>query len=120
MIRSASSALRGSGPGPRNAQIHSIREYSLQGLVTMKNVLWQLWCHGVLWLHQNFWPTLPEFPLILEVLWRREAIYAAYKVEQASTYTQDKLSAIKDFSSGVSIQTSEFFQRGGDPMVEAA
>lgn len=35
--------------------------------------------------------------------------YVAYKVEQASSYTQDKLSALKDFSSGVFDKTSEFF-----------
>ena len=39
--------------------------------------------------------------------------YVAYKVEQASTYTQDKLSAIKDFSSGVFDKTSEFFSGWG-------
>lgn len=35
--------------------------------------------------------------------------YVAYKVEQASNYTQDRLAAIKDFSSGVYDKTSEFF-----------
>ena len=36
--------------------------------------------------------------------------YVAYKVEQASTYTQDKLSAIKDFTDGVFDKTGEFFK----------
>ena len=30
--------------------------------------------------------------------------YVAYKVEQASSYTQDKLSAFKDFADGVLIK----------------
>ncbi|CAK9441155.1 uncharacterized protein LODBEIA_P50240 [Lodderomyces beijingensis] len=36
--------------------------------------------------------------------------YVAYKVEQASTYTQDKISAIKDFADGVFDRTGDFFK----------
>ncbi|KAI3403181.2 MGM1 [Candida oxycetoniae] len=36
--------------------------------------------------------------------------YIAYKVEQASTYTQDKLSAFKDFTDGVFDKTGDFFK----------
>lgn len=36
--------------------------------------------------------------------------YFAYKVDQASNYTQDKLSSIKDFTNGVFDKTGEFFK----------
>ena len=36
--------------------------------------------------------------------------YVAYKVEQASSYTQDKLSAFKDFADGVFDKTGDFFK----------
>lgn len=40
--------------------------------------------------------------------------YVAYKVDQASTYTQDQLSSIKDFTDGVFDKTSNFFSKFGD------
>ncbi|AOW29066.1 hypothetical protein MEM_03544 [Candida albicans L26] len=39
--------------------------------------------------------------------------YVAYKVEQASSYTQDKLSAFKDFADGVFDKTGDFFKNLG-------
>ncbi|KAI5955183.1 MGM1 [Candida jiufengensis] len=36
--------------------------------------------------------------------------YVAYKVEQASSYTQDKLNAFKDFTDGIFDGTGEFFK----------
>lgn len=38
--------------------------------------------------------------------------YVAYKVDQASTYTSDQISAFKDFASGVYDKTSGFFLSG--------
>ncbi|RLV96301.1 Dynamin-like GTPase MGM1 mitochondrial [Spathaspora sp. JA1] len=39
--------------------------------------------------------------------------YVAYKAEQASNYTQEKLSQIKDFTDGVFDKTGEFFKNMG-------
>ncbi|WPK23840.1 hypothetical protein PUMCH_001089 [Australozyma saopauloensis] len=39
--------------------------------------------------------------------------YIAYKVDQASTYTNDKLSAFKDFTSDVFNKTGDFFKSAG-------
>ncbi|ODV78386.1 mitochondrial dynamin-like GTPase [Suhomyces tanzawaensis NRRL Y-17324] len=39
--------------------------------------------------------------------------YVAYKVDQASTYTSDKLNALKDFSDGFFDKTGEFFKNIG-------
>ncbi|EAZ63527.2 mitochondrial dynamin-like GTPase [Scheffersomyces stipitis CBS 6054] len=45
--------------------------------------------------------------------------YVAYKVEQASTYTQDQLSSIKDFTQGVFDTAGDFFKGMGGKSSES-
>ncbi|CAI5759378.1 unnamed protein product [Candida verbasci] len=40
--------------------------------------------------------------------------YVAYKVEQASSYTQERLSAFKDFTDGIFDKTGDFFKNWSD------
>lgn len=116
MIRSASSALRAlRAPGPHNVRrfigIANVASHRAQKITNMSPVAILMPRR-----HLGFVKILAKatrVPAYIGGTMAAGGTYVAYKVEQASSYTQDKLSAIKDFSSGVFDKTSEYFSGWG-------
>ncbi|EDK39956.2 hypothetical protein PGUG_04054 [Meyerozyma guilliermondii ATCC 6260] len=116
MIRSASSALRGiRSPGPRNVRrfigISGISPYRASKITKMSPLAIMVPRRNLGFI--KILAKATRVPAYIGGTMAAGGTYVAYKVEQASTYTQDKLSAIKDFSSGVFDKTSEFFSGWG-------